>query len=69
MKTILQIDKVTGAIISATSCSVDSDIGYVVETTDFDVLEVPNNHPAIHEQKEWTAKKDDVDGKHKLKKK
>ena len=69
MKTILQINKITGAVESATSCSVDTDIDFVVETVTHDVLEVPNDHPAIHEQKDWEVKKDDTDGNRKLKKK
>ena len=69
MKTILQINKITGAVEGATSCSVETDIHFVVETATHDVLEVANNHPAIHEQKAWEAKKDDADGERKLKKK
>jgi hypothetical protein len=69
MKVCIQINKATGSIESVTACSVDTDINFVLETADLDVLEVPNDHPAIYEQKDWEAKKDDIDGKRKLQKK
>lgn len=57
MKTRILIKKGTNELDGITTVSHDPDIEHVQPTETHDILDVPVDHPAIHESRNWAAPK------------